>query len=360
MKKERNINLDLTRSVATIGVISVHFFLNTGFYQEIVVGRRMALMVSMRTLFMYCVPLFLLLTGFLMCNKKLEKKFYRGILHTVGIYIVASILCMFYSMIKNGETFYFSQWIRNILDFSGAPYAWYIEMYVGLFLMIPFLNLLYHSIVERKNKLGFIFTLIFLVTLPSCINIYGISILPDWWGGLWPLLYYFIGCYIRQYPPKINFKRGIFLLFGVWMINSVFCFLRSRNKTFEWGIYNDWSGFQNLIFSVLIFIVLQNLNLENIPCILKKTIRVISKLSLGIYLCSWIADDCVYAYFNEVVNEMAYKIVFFPVVILAVFGISMFLSSVCEISLKVGELFLNSLFISGRKTIEKFSNNYEK
>lgn len=92
MKKERNINLDLTRSVATIGVISVHFFLNTGFYQEIVVGRRMALMVSMRTLFMYCVPLFLLLTGFLMCNKKLEKKFYRGILHTLEIMLLP-VLC---------------------------------------------------------------------------------------------------------------------------------------------------------------------------------------------------------------------------------------------------------------------------
>lgn len=334
MKKERNINLDLTRSVATIGVISVHFFLNTGFYQEIVVGRRMALMVSMRTLFMYCVPLFLLLTGFLMCNKKLEKKFYRGILHTLEIYVIASIMCMLYAMIQNKEAFSILQWIKNILDFSGAPYAWYIEMYVGLFLMIPFLNLLYHSIAERKNKLVSIFTLIFLVTLPSCINIYGISILPDWWEGLWPLLYYFIGCYLREYLPRIKLKWCVFLLFCVWISNSAFCLLRSWNKTFEWGIYNDWSRFQNLIFSVLIFIVLQNLNLENIPFILKKIIRVISRLSLGIYLCSWIADECVYAYFNEVVNEMAYKINFFPVVILVVLGISMFLSLLCESMVK--------------------------
>ncbi len=334
MKKERDINLDLIRSVAVIGVISVHFFLNTGFYQETVVGKRMAIMVSMRTFFMYCVPLFLLLTGFLMCNKKLEKKFYRGILHTVGIYIVASILCMSYAMIKNGETFYFSQWIRNILDFSGAPYAWYIEMYVGLFLMIPFLNLLYHSIVERKNKLVFIFTLIFLVALPSCMNIFGFSILPEWWSGLWPLMYYFIGCYLREYLPRIKLKWCVLLLFCVWIFNSAFCLIRSWDKMFEWGIYNDWSGFQNLIFSVIAFILVLNLNLENIPYTLKKVICAISRLSLGIYLCSWIADEYVYSYFNSVVNKMAYKINYFPVVILAVLGISIFLSSICEVMVK--------------------------
>lgn len=57
MKKERDINLDLIRSVAVIGVISVHFFLNTGFYQETVVGKRMAIMVSMRT-FCMCSSIF--------------------------------------------------------------------------------------------------------------------------------------------------------------------------------------------------------------------------------------------------------------------------------------------------------------
>lgn len=259
-------------------------------------------------------------------------------------------MCMLYAMIQNKEAFSILQWIKNILDFSGAPYAWYIEMYVGLFLMIPFLNLLYHSIAERKNKLVSIFTLIFLVTLPSCVNIYGISILPDWWEGLWPLLYYFIGCYLREYLPRIKLKWCVFLLFCVWISNSAFCLLRSWNKTFEWGIYNDWSGFQNLIFSVLIFIVLQNLNLENIPFILKKIIRVISRLSLGIYLCSWIADEFVYAYFNEVVNEMAYKIDFFPVVILVVLGISMFLSLLCESMVKCMGSIINVIPKKEQKT----------
>lgn len=49
LKKQRNINLDIIRCVAVFFVISVHFFLNNGFYSEIVVGKRMYIMVMMRT-----------------------------------------------------------------------------------------------------------------------------------------------------------------------------------------------------------------------------------------------------------------------------------------------------------------------
>lgn len=42
--KERNYNLDLIRCVAVIFVISVHFFLNSGFYDIICVGKRMLIM----------------------------------------------------------------------------------------------------------------------------------------------------------------------------------------------------------------------------------------------------------------------------------------------------------------------------
>lgn len=40
MKKSRNINLDLIRCLAVFSVISVHFFLNTGFYDEEVIGKK--------------------------------------------------------------------------------------------------------------------------------------------------------------------------------------------------------------------------------------------------------------------------------------------------------------------------------
>lgn len=70
LHKKRNINIDLIRCCAIFAVISVHFFRNNGFYTEPVIGWRMYLMVFMRTTFMICVPLFLLITGYLMNRKE--------------------------------------------------------------------------------------------------------------------------------------------------------------------------------------------------------------------------------------------------------------------------------------------------
>lgn len=66
---KRNINIDFIKVCAVFFVISIHFFLNTGFYKTNISCPRMYIMVGMRTFFMMCVPLFILITGYLM-NKK--------------------------------------------------------------------------------------------------------------------------------------------------------------------------------------------------------------------------------------------------------------------------------------------------
>ena len=62
---QRDIGLDLTRILAFLAVPSVHFFLNSTYYDTAIVGPRMALMTVMRTAFMVCVPLYMLLSGYL-------------------------------------------------------------------------------------------------------------------------------------------------------------------------------------------------------------------------------------------------------------------------------------------------------
>ena len=64
--KNRNASLDLARLSALFCVVSVHFFLYTGFYVEPCTGWRMYLLTLARCSFMVCIPLFLLLTGYLL------------------------------------------------------------------------------------------------------------------------------------------------------------------------------------------------------------------------------------------------------------------------------------------------------
>ena len=66
----RSVKLDLIRCIAVFEVISVHFFLNNGFYNQ-TICKSLFSQVCFRTLFMTCVPLFMILTGYLMNKKEL-------------------------------------------------------------------------------------------------------------------------------------------------------------------------------------------------------------------------------------------------------------------------------------------------
>ena len=128
-------------------------------------------MMAMRTAFMVCVPLFLITTGFLMSEKKLSLRYYKGIPHTLFIYLAASFCCM--AVVHFKETPY--TWhtaIQDLIDFTGAPYAWYVEMYIGLFLLIPFLNLIYRNLEGKRQKQILILTLFVLTSLTSLCLLY--------------------------------------------------------------------------------------------------------------------------------------------------------------------------------------------
>ena len=76
---KRSPAADLIRILAFILVISVHFFMNNGFYSQTVAGKRMFIMTLMRSFFIICVPLFITLSGYLLRKKKLEKSYYKRI-----------------------------------------------------------------------------------------------------------------------------------------------------------------------------------------------------------------------------------------------------------------------------------------
>lgn len=97
--KKRQTSLECVRIIALWCVISVHFFLKNGFYDEKVIGLKMYIAVIARSGFMICVPLFIILTGYLMNQKQLSAKYYLGITKTIMIYILSSVACILYKHI---------------------------------------------------------------------------------------------------------------------------------------------------------------------------------------------------------------------------------------------------------------------
>lgn len=357
--QSRNTAMDIIRIVAAFTVLSVHFFLHNGFYSQTVEGVPMYIMVLMRTLFSVCVPLFMILTGYLMSHKTLSRKYYSGISKTLIIFVLATLACMIFKTIHDNEHFTLKSFILGTLDFTGANYSWYIEMYIGLFLLIPFLNLAYNKLKNKRQKQVLVLTLVFLTIIPTVFNIFNFDnpawwsdpktsdtfakLIPSWWMGIYPITYYFTGCYIREYGIKLKTRSTLVLFLLAILIFGTFNYYRSYGTTFKSGTYVYWYGFEPYVLSVLLFVMLSRIKTENMNEKVKFVLWKVSDLALGIYLISYIFDMLVYPVLNAKINPMTDRLPFYFVAVPIVFVCSMLASAIMNVVAKYIHLLFKKL-----------------
>lgn len=348
---KRNSALDIVRIVALLSVVCIHFFLNTGYYNEPMLGKEMLVLTVLRTAFAPCVPLFMMLSGYLLNNKRLSAKYYLGIVKILGVYVLASIACIIYKAVEHGERYTLGKAILGILNFTGANYAWYIEMYIGLFLLIPFLNLAYRGLKSRREKLALVVTMIVLTILPTVLNIHNFTVdgwfrtpyisteyhplVADWWTGLYPITYYYLGAYLKEYPLKINKWLTVLLFALSVVVFGLFNYYRSWGGFYSWGAYQDWFGFTTFIEALLLFSLLSVRDTSRFPKGLKKLLADISDLCLGAYLVSYIFDSYFYKILNGEISSITQRAWYFVPTVAAVFTASLILSWVINIIYKL-------------------------
>lgn len=367
--KTRNPAMDMIRCTALFCVVSVHFFLNSGFYDETVSGGRMYLMTMLRTGFMVCVPLFMMLSGYLMLNRKPEWNYYRKIGKTLGIYLLASICCGVYHYIAADKTVSVFEAVMGVFSFSTASYSWYIEMYIGLFLLIPYLNILYHGLETQRKKQGLLVILLVLTALPPVLNTFRFGdaawwsntslsyafhpLLPDWWTGIYPFSYYFLGCYLREYPLRIRPMPNLLLLGAAWTAAGVYNCYRSYNWVFTWGAWQEWGSLFNVVQTVLLFSFLAGLDCRRLGRKLSGCFAWMSECCLGAYLVSEIFDTVFYEKLNAAVPVVQERFKWFVVIVPAVYLCSIGLSALLNLVWKLAERGFAAVFSHNRRLKER-------
>ena len=348
--KTRDSALDLLRIAAAFFVISVHSVGKAGFYDLPMVGMQMYLMTVIRQFFMCCVALFMLLTGYLMSRKKLSARYYRGIIHTLLIYVLASTVTMLYR-VHIGEDFSPKMFVLGLLDFSGAPYAWYVEMYVGLFLLIPFLNLIYWNLENKKQKQWLIATLMIVCCTSSLLNNFNFTqerwwakllttdgwtkISPDFWRTAYPLVYYFTGCYLREYQPKFRASRLLAALAVHLGLYAALMFFKSGGEVFPWQWFSDNSSPLNWLTAVLVFLLIKNIDTSRWTSGVKRALQYLAGLSLGTYLVSWVPDQILPELLLDSIPDPHQKLWGFLILAPAVFLSASLLSAAVDLAAKL-------------------------
>lgn len=211
------------------------------------------------------------------------------------------------------EDLTWAKWILKIFDFSAIPYAWYIEMWIGLFLLTPFLNMLYKAIPTRWQKQILILTLYAMTALPDLLNRYGLHLVPGFWASCYPLTFFFAGSYIHEYKPRFESWKLWIVILLLCLINPVFNSLFVHNHTLIQIAGGPWGVFGTVI--ALAFFLLFYQTDFKLP-VLRKSLTKISLLSLDMYLCCYLFDAMVYPYFMEhyFVNQSQFGIYFFVIV----------------------------------------------
>lgn len=315
MTRQREFGLDLTRAVAAALVLTVHFFMHSGFYDYPLQGVEMALASMVRMACMTCVPMFMMLTGWLCVDRRWSPGYYRKLLPILLTYVLAGCLCMLFNVAGRGVEIIPLGAFRRLLDYTAVPYGWYVEMYIGLFLLSPFLNAAWRGMGDRERR-ALVITMLLLTAVPTLVNAKW-QILPDWWVQLYPLTYYFLGAWLREHPIR---ARGWALLLGWLGLAAAAGGAAFAARHGEFFIYSEWNNWGSLLVAgeaVCLFSLLVRCGDTGVPEPVRWCVGKLSQLSLPIYLLSYITDELFYPYLTAAIPDMPGRIPWLPLMVLA-------------------------------------------
>ncbi len=303
VKQSRSVGLDLIRCLAIFCIIAVHFFgLHTPFYCNYLVGHSMFLQGVCASFFTIGVPLFVMLTGYLSAHKQLSWKYYRGGARVLGSYVFFSVVLIAFRALWLGEQHSVLEWGLKVLNFSAVPYGWYLEMWIGLFLLAPFLNILWGALPRDSYKYGLIATIALISVVPNSLNGKSLCLMPGFWGDMWPLLGYFIGVLVRE---KQYIVRAISMIWLVIVLSLVYPTASVLYVEFVKagvpGAMRYLTGMGTVVFPWLIALpVFLLLYRRDTRCEwLRRWLASVSKASLDMYLCCYMFDALFYPFFME-------------------------------------------------------------
>ncbi|MBQ6575670.1 MAG: acyltransferase family protein [Lachnospiraceae bacterium] len=281
---------DLIRSLACFFVVGAHFYLNMGYYNEPMAGWKMFVETSCRWLFVTAVPLFFMLTGYFKKNKKMDRAHYMSIVPLLISYVVISVAKMILYNRLYGKIYGIKEMFVNLGNYQ---IAWYMGLYLCVFLLIPFLNKGWYALTQKEQNV-LIGTLVFLCALYPVWN----YIAPSYFTGIYPVLFYFLGIAVRDR----RWRPNRLILIGVIAVTVLTEALISMKLTstglFDWNLISTPDGTYGTAFiticTVCIFLLFYDVNITS------KTVRFllskISGVSFEIYLFAGAYDAIIYGY----------------------------------------------------------------
>ena len=294
----REPGLDLVRVFASLSVVAVHFYLNCYYYETPLAGTKMMAMTFGRWFFMICVPLFMMLTGYLQCNRTFGAAHYLSLIPVLVVYVIVATVKVIVSNIYYGAGYY--SFVSALEEIATYRIAWYVGMYVALMLLVPFLNKLWEALDERMRK-----ALIATLAVIGCLYPLVGYVVPSYWQILYPFVYYYLGAYIRTYRPKVRKGLAVLTVLLVTLIEAAVSFYAAHGGAFNWSVLCEVdSGYSSLtvvIAATAFFLLFYDVPVGSV--FLRTVLAKISSVSLAVYLFTGVYDVVIYSYLKQTLTQ---------------------------------------------------------
>lgn len=284
MHNNRHIGLDLLRIIAMLMIVMQHFLTHNAALSGEMVSLNYYVGMFIRTICSVAVDCYFLITGYFMITHKARIEKVIGLWGETLFWsiLVFGIMRMFVS-VNTTELLY------TFLPISMKEY-WFITVYIVLYILTPYFNLLIKSMSRLQYK-----TLIAILLLVFSIwkMIVPTSSTLDSSGGYGlpiAVVMYFMGAYIKKYNIRIKQKYNIFICIIVPIIQMMtYLIIESMEKKFIWlgdylisDILSYYTSICMIICAVSYFMLFKNIKIKN--KIIESIIINISPLTLGVYL----------------------------------------------------------------------------
>lgn len=285
MKEEKNYSVELLRILSMICVVSTHVIEFGGISTSVVfLSPKYFLFTGIETLTRYGVPVFILITGYLMSNRTFKYNRLLSVFFQMGIYSVLNVLI---AIAFFREYVSLKIIIQTLVPFLFG-YYWYMSAYLVLFIFGPVINIF----LDKLSKRMFIQIGLMGILLFSIIPTFTTKDIFTMNGGrtaAWMIFFYSIGYYLKKYDTVGKFSNKVlcyvFLLstgvgyFGNTVLVVLYNNVTQKDMFVTGSLFNAYTSPTVILATISLFLWIMNLNISK-----NRVVSVLSKHAFSVYL----------------------------------------------------------------------------
>ena len=294
--KGRYFYLDVLRVIAIVSVVLMHSSSVVQKYYGLELNAFPFQFTNIfNTITRFAVPLFIMISGCLMINRGTEyKKTLAKVRHYIVLYCIWSLI---YSVIlielKYYKTYSLIGLIVNTISDTliGHFHFWYLFLICGMYLILPFIEILANNMTEIDKKIFVILNVFLCFVLPTILLNEKINEIlgqhmkhlnVGFLGGY--VLYFMLGYWLKEYTVKNKKILYILMIVSVLytvIVTNVPSAIMEREVT---GLRENLTP-NILILTISIFLIVKEKIKDKCSnIIMQNIITKLSELSFGVYL----------------------------------------------------------------------------